>query len=293
MSAPAPPRPSFPLHRIEEPETIDDVIRTIDDIIGWAIKAESPVGYFAVLYRRCTLAIREAINEKVFDDGHRMEELDVAFARRYFNALNAYFHPAEYEGLTLPWAVAFVGDEDDQAIILQHMLAGLNAHITFDLGLALLAIAADSLDTLTNDYNRVNVILCAQIPGIVKVVEQLSPDLRLSGWLVPDEEGILKDALTKLRRGAWLFAIYTALHPQNAWPKRLHQEAWTAALSSWYLQPSEGWTGLPRLIRAIAQHESHDVAGNIRALDAITRTPEKLDMTHLRAGEVRSRENEL
>jgi hypothetical protein len=41
MSAPAPPTQSLPLHRLEEPETIDDVIRTIDDIIGWAIKAES------------------------------------------------------------------------------------------------------------------------------------------------------------------------------------------------------------------------------------------------------------
>jgi hypothetical protein len=281
MSALAPPTPSLPLGRLEEPETIDDVLRTIDQIIGWAIKAESPIGYFAALYRRCTLAIREAINEDVFDDGHRMEELDVAFGRRYFNALNAYFHPAEYQGLTLPWAVAFVGDQDGQAIILQHMLAGLNAHITFDLGLALLATAANSLDTLTNDYNRVNVILCAQIPGIVKVVEKLSPDLRLSRWLIPDEVGVLKEALTKLRRGAWLFAIYVAMHPQNARPKTLHQEAWTAALSSWYLQPSEQWTGLPRLIRAIAQHESDDVAGNIRALDAITRTPEKLDTTHL------------
>jgi hypothetical protein len=280
MSAPAPPT-SLILGRLEDPETIDDVVRTIDHIIGWAIKAESPIGYFAVLYRRCTLAIREAINEDVFDDGHRMEELDVAFGRRYFNALNAYFHPAEYQGPTLPWSVAFVGDQDNQAIILQHMLAGLNAHITFDLGLALLATAANSLDTLTNDYNRVNVILCAQIPGIVKVVEQLSPDLRLSGWLQRSEVSVLKEALTKLRHGAWLFAINMATHPQDAWPKRLHQEAWTAALSSWYLQPSEQWTGLPRLIRAIARHESDDVAGNIRALDAITRTPEKLDTTHL------------
>jgi hypothetical protein len=54
MSAPAPATPSLPLDRLEEPETIDDVVRTIDHIIGWAIKAESPIGYFAVLYRRCT-----------------------------------------------------------------------------------------------------------------------------------------------------------------------------------------------------------------------------------------------
>ena len=135
MSAPVPPSPPLPLDRLEEPETIDDVVRNIDQIVDWSIKAESHIGYFAALYKRITLAIREAISEGVFDNGRRIEELDVAFARRYFNALNAYFYPDEYQGLTLPWEVAFVGDQDDQAIILQHMMAGLNAHITFDLGL--------------------------------------------------------------------------------------------------------------------------------------------------------------
>ena len=33
-------------------------------------------------------------------------------------------------------------------------------------------------DTLENDYNRVNALLCSQIPGILDVVEQLSPELR-------------------------------------------------------------------------------------------------------------------
>jgi uncharacterized protein DUF5995 len=278
---PVPNKPLPYLARLEEPETIDDVLRNIDQIIDWAIKAESHIGYFAVLYKRVTLAIRGAINEGVFDDGHRIEELDVAFARRYFNALNAYFYPDECQGLTLPWGVAFVGDQDDQAIILQHMMAGLNAHITFDLGLAVLAIAANSLDSLENDFNRVNAVLCSQIPGILKVVDQLSPDLRWARWLIPDEVGVLKEALTKLRRGAWLFAIYMAMHPPNASEKAVHQEAWTAALGSWYLQPSARWTPFPRLVRAVAKHESRDVAGNIRALEGISNRPDKLDEAYL------------
>jgi hypothetical protein len=48
MSAPAPATPSLPLDRLEEPETIDDVVRTIDHLIGWAIKAESPIGCTAL-----------------------------------------------------------------------------------------------------------------------------------------------------------------------------------------------------------------------------------------------------
>jgi hypothetical protein len=56
--------------------------------------------------------------------------------------------------------------------------------------------------------------------------------------------------------------------------KTLHQEAWTAALSSWYLQPTGRWTPLPRLIRTIAKHESDDVAGNIRVLQGIPNRPD-------------------
>lgn len=275
MSAPVTPSPPLRLDRLEEPEIIEDVLRNIDQIVDWSIKAKSHIGYFGVLYRRVTLAIREAIKEGKFDDGPRIEELDVAFARRYFNALNAYFYPDEYQGLTLPWKVAFVGDHDDQAIILQHMLAGLNAHITFDLGLALLAIAPNSPDPLKEDYQRVNDLLCSQIPGILKVVQQLSPELRWIRWLIPDEVGVLKRSLTKLRRGAWLFAVYGSMYPQKEMEKTLHQEAWTAALSSWYLQPTDRWTLFPMLIRAIAKHESDDVASNIRALEGISNCPEK------------------
>jgi hypothetical protein len=281
MSAAVTPSPPLQLARLEKPETIDDVLHNIDEVIDWAIKAESHLGYFAALYKRTTLAIRNAINEGVFDDGHRMEQLDLAFAQRYFNALNAYFYPDENQGLTLPWEVAFVGDHNDQAIILQHMMAGLNAHITFDLGLAALAIAGNSLDTLENDFNRVNALLCSQIPGTLKVVDQLSPELRWARWLIPDEVGVLKGVLTKLRKGAWLFAIYMAMHPDNANQKRVHQDAWTAALGSWYLQPSGWWTPFPRVVRAIAKHESRDVAGNIRALEEITNAPDKLDKAYL------------
>ncbi|EUA68595.1 hypothetical protein I553_1783 [Mycobacterium xenopi 4042] len=176
-------------------------MRNIDQIVDWSMKAKSGIGYFAVLYRRVTLAIREAINEGKFDDGRRMQDLDVAFAQRYFDALNAYFYRGQYQGLTLPWEVAFVGDQDGQAIIVQHMMAGLNAHITFDLGHALVKVAPKSLAALKKDYSRVNDLLCSQIPDIAKVVERLSPDLRWTRWLMPYQVHLLQRALTKLREG--------------------------------------------------------------------------------------------
>lgn len=281
MSTPVTPRPSLLLDRLEEAKNIDDVLRNVDQIIGWSINAESHLGYFAVVYKRVTLAIRKAINEGVFDDRRRVEELDVVFAQRYFNALNAYFYPDEHQGATLPWDVAFVGDQERQAIILQHLMSAFNAHITFDLGMACFTIAPHSLNTLENDFNRVNAVLCSQIPGVVDVMQRLSPELRWTRRLIPDELGVLDRVLMKLRKGAWLFAIYMALHPENARQKRVNQAAWTAALGAWYLQPPARLTPFPVLVRAIAKHESDDVASNIQALEGISNRPDKLNRAYL------------
>src|SRR5277367_2833901 len=125
MSTTMSPHSPLQLARLEKPETIDDVLSNLDQVVNWSINAESHIGYFAALYKRITLAIRQAISDGVFDNGRLIEELDVVFACRYFNALNAYFYPDESQSLTLPWGVTFVGDQDDHAIIVQHMLAGL------------------------------------------------------------------------------------------------------------------------------------------------------------------------
>ena len=257
--------------------TIDDVLRGIDQVLNWSITAKSTIGYFAVLYKRVTVAIRDAINDGEFDDGARIEQLDVVFARRYFNALNAYFYPDEYDGLTLPWEVAFIGDRNGQATILQHMMTGLNAHITFDLGLAVRDIAADSLNTLENDFSKANAVLGSQISGVLDVVVQRSPRVRWIRRLIPSEVRRLKKVLHKLRKSAWHFAIGMAEHPENIRERQVNKASWTAALGSWYLQPPARLTPFPLLVRAIAKRESRDVAGNILALRRVMNNPAKME----------------
>ena len=109
---------------IERAHGIDDVVRNLDRIIDWATAAHSTIGYFAVLYKRSTLAIRDAIDRDLFQDSARMAEFDVMFAQRYFDALNAYFHPDEFPDLNLAWEVAFVGHDNPETTMLQQMLAG-------------------------------------------------------------------------------------------------------------------------------------------------------------------------
>src|SRR5262249_11378806 len=187
MSAPVRPTRPAPLERLEDANTIDEVLRNIDLVIDWSISAHSTIGYFAALYKRATIAIREAVDEGKFDDCERMQRFDVLFARRYFNALNAYFHPHEYDGLMLAWEVALVGREVRRPIMVQQLMMALNAHICFDLGMAAAAVAPDSLPNLQGDFNRVNAILAGQVPGMLDVIQELSPVFRWIRRVVPNK----------------------------------------------------------------------------------------------------------
>ena len=71
-------------------QTIDDVIDQLDDIILWAKVSTSRLGYFAALYRRVTIKVKQGIADGLFTDGKRMEHLDVVFANRYLDAFSAY-----------------------------------------------------------------------------------------------------------------------------------------------------------------------------------------------------------
>lgn len=78
-------------------ETIDQVIGKLAEIIDWSRTTKSRLGYFAALYRRVTIKVKEGIAESFFDDGERM---DVIFANRYLVAVEAYRNNAQH---TLTW----------------------------------------------------------------------------------------------------------------------------------------------------------------------------------------------
>ena len=62
--------------------TIDGVIAELEEIIQWCLVQKSRVGYFAMLYQRMTVAVKQAIIANEFQDAKRMEQLDIIFAVR-------------------------------------------------------------------------------------------------------------------------------------------------------------------------------------------------------------------
>ena len=273
------PPPPAPITAVT---TIKDVIDALQSIIDWSIRVESRLGYFAALYKRITIAVRTAVQENAFEDGPRMERLDVAFARRYFDALNGYFHPEKYPKPTRSWRLAFDAASRPEPIIVQHMLAGVNVHIALDLGIAAQSIGPRAqLPRLREDFNRINAVLASQVNGIVADINELSPALAdLYAVLADNEIFVLNEAVAGFRDGAWRFAVVLALEPSFARPPSILVRDRQVAAQAAVVYDPPGLVGLIQyVVDAIAARESRDLVHNLRVLDRIAATPAPIATT--------------
>ncbi|HVP54587.1 MAG TPA: DUF5995 family protein [Candidatus Eisenbacteria bacterium] len=196
----------MPLH------TIDDVIADLDAIIQRAWDEKSRLGYFAALYRRVTRAVKAGIANNQFADGPRMETLDVVFASRYLDASSAYQSDGKPSHC---WKVAFHACDDDTRIILQHLLAGMNAHINLDLGVAAAQVCpGDQLPQLKSDFDEINVVLAAQVGAVEDEMSTLSPLIKdLSKVGLKTESTLINFNIDLARKAAWFVAQRLANEP--------------------------------------------------------------------------------
>jgi hypothetical protein len=276
VAKPPPPAPIPPTSRL------DAVVSQLDVVIEWSIAASSRLGYFAALYKRITIAVGAAVKNGAFQDGPRMELFDASFANRYFDALNGHFHPDEFPRPTRSWQKTFDAAERDDLIILQHMLAGVNAHIDLDLGITVQSIApALKLPTLRRDFNTINAVIASQINGVVDDINQLSPDLaHLYRILAEHEIFVINQAVVALRDSAWRFAIVLAALPSFGRPLAIWARDRKVAAQADLIFHPPGVIGLIQAtLDEIAERESRDVVRNIEVLDEIASTPAPIKTT--------------
>lgn len=241
------------------PDTIDGVIARLEAIIRDCTARGDRLGYFAALYNRVTQAVREGIARGEFQDGPRMERLDVTFAGRYLAAYDAY---RAGEVPSRSWLRAFEAAADPRPIVLQHLLAGMNAHINLDLGVAAARTCPGAeLAELRGDFDRINDVLASLTPVVEAEVDGLSPDVAALARLAPRLElRLVGFAMDDAREAAWKFAGELApLALGDQVPLMARRDAEAALLADAVLHD-----GL--VIRAIRARESSDVARNVEAL---------------------------
>lgn len=198
-------------------KTIEEVISVLENIIKDSQKNNDPLGYFAALYLKVTQKVKEGISENFFDDGPRMEKLDVVFANRY---LAAYFAHQKNQAATNSWQKSFEISSHYWPIVLQHVLMGMNAHINLDLGIAAAEISkAENIDDLQNDFNKINEILSSLVADVEKDLSRIWPTLKRLLKISGKVDDFLVDFSMKIaREGAWKFAKSIAHLPVDQLP---------------------------------------------------------------------------
>jgi hypothetical protein len=245
--------------------TIDAVLSQLDGIIEGSRRDRSRVGYFAVLYRAVTARVKHDIAAGRFEDGARMERLDVIFANRYLDALEAY---RVQRPTSRCWRVAFDATARWPPLVLQHLLLGMNAHINLDLGIAAAeACPGTSFPALERDFGEINRLLAEMIDDVQRRLARISPWM----WLLDRigqraDEALCGFCLSAARAVAWGAALRLASLPPERRPPDIER---LDDVASALARPIETPGPLVRAaLLAVRVREPNDVG---HVLDALAR----------------------
>jgi hypothetical protein len=241
--------------------TIDEVVHRLTDIIAESIRTGSRLGYFAALYNRVTMRVRQGVARGEFEDNRRMEQLDVYFANRY---LDAYDQHRRGELPSRSWAVAFAAAERADHTVLQHLMLGMNAHIGLDLGVAAARVSPGrALSALKQDFYKINDVLYSLVALVEEQNETIAPMLGQMVRFTDGAERTVADFfMGQARDMAWLFATELApLSPAAQLPVIGRQDLMISATADVLLQQAV-------LEKLLGHGESQDVVGNIQILAA-------------------------
>ncbi len=248
-------------------QTIDDVIATLEEYIAENEAQQSPLGYFPALYLKVTRQVKKGIAEGFFEDGPRMERLDVLFASRYIHAYDDYKAGTQ---ITQSWLESFQLAENYWPIVLQHLLMGMNAHINLDLGIAAAEVMeGQPIEDLHTDFNRINQILSELVGEVQNELAQIWPRLH---WILRKtgriDDHLVDFSMELARDGAWRFAKSLAESSSADWPVIIAERDTKVAKYGQVIQ-NPGWL-INLALMLIRLGERGTVAEKIRTLDTGT-----------------------
>jgi hypothetical protein len=187
--------------------TITEVIEQLDEIVIRSAANQDRAGYFAALYKRVTVAVANKIKQGYFDDNARMEKMDVVFANRYLEAYQNYKNSTPCSSC---WQLAFNASKSWKPMVIHHLLAGMNAHISLDLGIAAATVSPGAtIGEIQSDFYKINVLLAELTDEVKKDLFSIWP---LSKFIVRLNTGKLENAvagfsMTIARDAAWQSAL--------------------------------------------------------------------------------------
>ena len=154
--------------------TIPEVIARMEAIQAWvedraARGQHDGIAAFNFLYTIITRRVDEWVNEGEFADKAFITELDVVFANRYLDALRAL--AADPDSAPKAWDALFDKRSERNVAPLQFAVAGVNAHVNFDLPHAVVTTCENlgvelGAGTQRADYERINEIFALEMEDL-------------------------------------------------------------------------------------------------------------------------------
>lgn len=249
---------------MKQAKTIDEAIDILSKIVIKSRETNSAMGFFAALYRKVTIRIKEGIALGEFEDNPRMEVLDVIFANRYIMAHEQYSN-----GITptQSWAIAFAATKENKCLILQHLLLGINAHINLDLGIAAVETTGKgNLSDLKNDFDKINDLLADMVEDVQLKIAKVSPLIGMLDKVAGNrDERLTNFSIKTARIGAWEFAtkLYTSRLGDRTFIIK-ERDLRIAALAHQLARPNNRW--MRSLIKLIYVFEIKKVSKAIGIL---------------------------
>jgi len=173
----------------EPASSISEVLARLE-AIETTLPPHDGVASFDHLYLQVTRCVDRRVAEgDFFTDNHFLTTLDVVFANRFLEAVHLWEH--DRRRISRSWAALAERRHDPRVARIQFALAGMNAHINFDLALALVDTCRKLEVELGDgsqrqDFRRVN--------DIFKEVEESSRE-ELLGDLGAFDETVVEDVV--------------------------------------------------------------------------------------------------
>jgi len=212
-------------------KTVSEVLAVMETLDALMVDGDG-LKWFNWLYMQVTLAVKQRVSESHFQDLAWLAELDVQFARLYFDALANWLQAKPAAGC---WTALFVRRNEAPVARIQFAMAGINAHINHDLALAIDA-TCEATHTCPQhgsaqyeDYTGVN----STLDGLVELAKRMLM-VRLLGDALPPvsqlEDTVAAWNVAAAREAAWVNA-------EVLWTLRAE-----AGLSARYLNTLDGLT---------------------------------------------------
>ena len=164
---------------------------------------------FASVYRMMSEAMRHRLEQRLFEDNAWVERYTITFANLYRAAISDYATGA-IDRVPKAWRLSFDESRAGGLLVVQDLLLGMNAHINYDLALALFAVGIKTdRAKRRRDHDAVNRVLGVIVDDVqTKVAEMYARGLGVvDGWAGRLDETVTGFGLQAARDNAWTFGV--------------------------------------------------------------------------------------